>query len=80
MHDETVWNICTARALGDETEELAEQGYRDTARMAIEIDHLTPALVVQELQQDHLPAQDVSDWARRIVHGAWNRETAAATP
>jgi ferritin-like metal-binding protein YciE len=68
----------TARALGDsETEELAEEGYRDTARMETEIDHLMPSLVVQELVQDHLPAQDVSEWARSFVHSAWTRETAA---
>ena len=71
--------VTTARSLGDhDTEELAEQGYRDTARMAMEIDHLMPALVVQEMQHDKLPAQNVAEWARVIVHGAWNRETAGA--
>ena len=69
----------TARSLGDhDTEELAERGYRDTARMAMEIDHLMPALVVQEMQQDKLPARNVSEWAGVIVHGAWNRETTGA--
>ncbi|MCA1646084.1 MAG: hypothetical protein LC797_11670 [Chloroflexi bacterium] len=73
--------LTTARALGDhETEELAEGGYRDTARMAMEIDHLMPSLVFQELQQDKLPAQDVSAWARTIVHGAWTREAAGSKP
>ena len=66
----------TARALGDhDTEELAEAGYRDHARLVIEIDRLLPTVVVQELQQDQLPAQDVSDWARHIVQSAWERQT-----
>jgi ferritin-like metal-binding protein YciE len=68
----------TARALGDnETEVLAEEGYRDTAQMAKEIDHLMPAIVVQELVQDKLPAQNVSEWARSFVHTAWTLEKAA---
>ncbi|MDQ6669234.1 MAG: hypothetical protein M3069_00445 [Chloroflexota bacterium] len=72
--------LTTARSLADhETEELAEQGYRDTARIATEIDHLMPRLVVQELQQDHLPGQDVSEWARGIVHTAWTRGGAGTT-
>jgi ferritin-like metal-binding protein YciE len=71
--------LTTARSLGDhETEELAEEGYRDTARMAMQIDHLMPSLVVQELRQDKLPALDESEWARTIVHGAWNREVAGS--
>jgi hypothetical protein len=69
----------TARALGDhDTEELAEAGYRDHARLVIEVDRLLPTVVVQELQQDKLPAQDVSDWAQRIIHTAWERQ--APTP
>jgi hypothetical protein len=69
--------MTTARSLGDhDTEELAEQGYRDCAQMAMEIDALMPKLVVQELQHDGLRAQDVSDWARGIIHGAWQRQGA----
>ncbi len=72
--------LTTARSLGDhETEELAEQGYRDSARMTMEIDHLMPALLVKELQQDHLPGQDVSGWARGIVHTAWTRDPTDST-
>jgi hypothetical protein len=71
--------LTTARSLGDhETEELAEAGYRDTARMAIQIDGLMPFLVFQEMQQDQLPAQNVSEWAHSIVHGTWNREVAGS--
>jgi hypothetical protein len=44
----------------------------------MQIDHLMPSLVVQELRQDKLPAQDESEWARTIVHGAWNREVAGS--
>jgi hypothetical protein len=68
--------MTTARSLGDhDTEELAESGYRDTARLIIQVDRLMPELVVEELRQDEFPAQDVSDWARRIVSDAWNRES-----
>jgi hypothetical protein len=34
---------------------FSEEGYRDTARMAVQIDQLRPSLVVQEMQQDELP-------------------------
>jgi hypothetical protein len=33
-----------------------------------------PSLVMEELEQDGLPAQDVADWAQRIVSDAWTRE------
>ncbi len=70
----------TARSLGDhDTEEMAEQGYRDCAIMAMEIDRLMPTLVVQEMRQDKLPAQDVSEWADRIVREAWQPSSAGAS-
>ncbi|MDQ3810463.1 MAG: hypothetical protein M3336_09250 [Chloroflexota bacterium] len=73
--------MTTARALGDhDTEEMAEQGYRDCARMVMDIDRVMPGLVAEEMQQDGLPAQDVSEWASGIVHNAWTRPGAAATP
>lgn len=66
--------MTTARSLGDhDTEELAEDGYRDCARMVMAIDRAMPRLVFQELKQDGLPAQDVSDWAQKLIHGAWDR-------
>jgi DNA-binding ferritin-like protein len=69
----------TAKSLGDhDTEELAEEGYRDVARLIMRIDDLMPTLVVQELQQDKLAAQNVTDWARRIVSGAWQRAAAGS--
>jgi len=72
--------MSTARSLGDhETEELAEQGYRESARLVMEIDHFMPTLVVQEMKADGLPASDVSDWAQKLVHGAWNRQSAGQT-
>jgi hypothetical protein len=72
--------MTTARALDDhDTEELAERGYRDTARLVMEIDRVLPRVVVQELQQDGLPAHDVSDWASNIIHGAWDREQTQRT-
>jgi hypothetical protein len=70
--------MATARSLNDhETEELAESGYRDTARLIIQIDRLMPDLVVEELRQDQFSAQDVSAWAHRIVSDAWNREASS---
>ncbi len=66
-----------ARSLGDhDSEELAETGYRDHARLVMDIDRLMPTLVVQELKQDQLPAHEVSDWAQRIVNTAWDRASA----
>jgi hypothetical protein len=53
---------------------MAEQGYRDTARLVMRIDRVMPSLVMEELEQDGLPAQDVADWAHRIVSDAWTRE------
>src|SRR5215207_137778 len=72
--------MTTARSLGDhETEELAEQGYRDSARLIMQIDRLMPTLVFEELKQDQLPATDASEWARRLVSNAWNREAAGSS-
>ena len=68
--------MTTARSLGDhETEELAEQGYRDCARMVMQIDQIMPGLVFEEMRQDSLPAQDVAQWTKDIVHRAWDRQT-----
>ena len=72
--------LTTARSLGDhETEELAERGYRDTARLVMQVDHVMPQLVLAELRQDGFPAQDVTDWARHIVSGAWTRPAAGVS-
>jgi hypothetical protein len=72
--------MTTARSLGDhETEELAEQGYRDCARMVMQIDRVMPGLVVEEIRQDRLPAQDVGQWAEEVVHRAWDRQTVGTT-
>lgn len=67
--------MSTARSLGDhETEELAEQGYRDCARLVIRIDQLMPTLILEELEQDGFAARPVTDWARTIVSSAWTRQ------
>jgi hypothetical protein len=72
--------MTTARSLGDhDTEELAERGYRDSARLVMRIDRVMPGLVFEELQQDGFAAQDVADWAQHIVSDAWTREQ-VATP
>lgn len=65
----------TASGLGDqETTKLAEQGYRDAARMVILIDEIMPTLVIQELREDGLPMANVSDETRTMVMQAWKRE------
>lgn len=62
----------TAHALGDhETMLLAERGYRDAARMAMEVDRVMPGLVIAELKQDGLPARDVAEDCKKMVHEAW---------
>lgn len=67
--------MTTARALADhETEELAEQGYRDCARLVMRIDQVMPELVVEELRQDGFVPNEVSGWAANIVLTAWTRE------
>jgi DNA-binding ferritin-like protein len=67
--------MTTARSLGDhDTEELAEQGYRDSARLVMQIDRVMPSLVIEELHQDGFAAQDAAEWAQRIVSDAWTRE------
>lgn len=66
--------MTTARALGDhETEELAELGYRDCARLVMQIDALLPTLVGEELRQDGFAVANVSEWAGGIVSDAWRR-------
>jgi len=66
----------TAAGLADrETSVLAEQGYRDAARLVILIDKIMPVLVTQELREDGLPMAEVSDEAHKMVVQAWQRES-----
>ncbi len=66
----------TASGLGDrETSILAEQGYRDAARLVILIDKIMPLLVIQELREDGLPMAEVSDEVHKMVVAAWQRES-----
>jgi hypothetical protein len=68
-----------AAGLGErDTVMLAERGYRDAARMVMEIDRLMPGLVLEELRQDRLQVADVSDACRTMVHDAWRREEPSA--
>ena len=65
----------TASGLGDhETSSLAEQGYRDAARLVILIDKIMPTLVIQELRENGLPMAEVSDEVHKMVVQAWQRE------
>lgn len=65
----------TSMGLGDQqTAMLADRGYRDCARMVMEIDRVMPNLVIQELQQDGLRVADVSEQCRKLIHDAWTRQ------
>ncbi len=69
----------TATGLGDlETATLAEQGYRDAARLVMRIDQIMPTLVLQELRQDGLPVGPASEQSIMMVQRAWTREAAVA--
>lgn len=68
----------TAAGLADaETAALAEACYRDSARLAMQIDHVMPTLVLQELREDGLPVTDVSEETLRMVRKAWKHEEPA---
>jgi ferritin-like metal-binding protein YciE len=71
----------TARAVGDlDTAAIAESGYRDAARMLIEIDRLLPGLVLEELRRAGVATvADVSNEVRRTVKEAWDLAEGAAT-
>lgn len=70
--------MTTARSLGDhDTEELAERGYRETARLVMRIDRTMPKLVCEELRQDGFTAPDVSDWASGQIRQAWEQSAPA---
>ena len=62
----------TTESLGDrETADVAGRGYRDMARMMMEIDRFMPDLVIHELRQDGHQAGDVAEKCRQLVHEAW---------
>ncbi|MDC0723141.1 hypothetical protein [Nannocystis bainbridge] len=65
----------TANGLGDsDTALLAEQGYRDAARMVMHIDRILPSLVAQELREHNLPIADLEHQSRTMLARAWKRE------
>lgn len=65
----------TASGLGDrETAALAEQGYRDAARMVMIIDKIMPGLVIAELREDGLTMADVEEPIRAMISRSWRRE------
>jgi hypothetical protein len=73
----------TTMALGDaETARVAEQGYRDTARMMMEIDRFMPKLVLDELRQNGFAPKDVSEDCHRLIQSAWQSQgtTAGSNP
>jgi len=65
----------TAAGLSDaETEKLAEQGYRETARLVMMLDNTLPKITVEELREDGTTVLDVADKTREMLKNAWNRE------
>ena len=70
----------TASGLGDGvTATLAEQGYRDMARLVMYIDQILPALVLQELRKDGLPIGPVAEQSLMMIRRAWDREAARSS-
>jgi len=66
----------TAMGLGDDqTARLAERGYRDAARMAMEIDRIIPGLVLEELRQDGAHPRSVEEECHRMIHEAWTQDS-----
>jgi hypothetical protein len=62
----------TTASLDDrETAQVAERGYRDMARMVMEVDRLMPGLVLAELWQDGHSPKDVSAECHRLISEAW---------
>jgi ferritin-like metal-binding protein YciE len=73
----------TALALADaETASLCDAGYRDCARMVVEIDRIMPSTLVQELRQDGFTAKDVAGDSHRLIDQSWQSRSGAgvATP
>ena len=65
----------TASGLTDrETAALAERGYRDAARLVMQIDRVIAGVVIQELREDGLPVANVTDETWSMVVQAWKRE------
>jgi ferritin-like metal-binding protein YciE len=65
----------TTMALGDqETARIAERGYRDTAQMMMEIDHVMPKLVVDEIRENGFAVQDVSHTCHELIRSAWQSQ------
>jgi len=70
----------TTMALGDDaTASVAEQGYRDMAKMAMQIDQIVPGLVVAEMRQNGFTPADVSQRCAQLVHDAWQGQTQGMT-
>ena len=70
----------TCAGLGDgATAELAATGYRDMARLAMQIDRLMPGLVLEELRQDGQGVADVGGQCAQLVRDAWTQQAPATT-
>ena len=64
----------TATGLNDaETANLAEQGYRDSARMIMHFDRILPKVTVEELREGKLDVSDVTEKVKSMVQNAWDR-------
>jgi ferritin-like metal-binding protein YciE len=68
----------TALSLGDvETANLADRGYRDCARMIMEIDKIMPELVLEELGEDKLAPKAIAEECHHLISDSWNRQAAS---
>jgi hypothetical protein len=65
----------TATALSDrDTAAVAEHGYRDAARMIMQIDRILPTVVIQDLRQQGLRVADVAGEILPMIPAAWKRQ------
>lgn len=65
----------TATALSDpETALVAEHGYRDAARMIMQIDRILPEVAIAELRQRGLRVADVAGEILPMIPAAWKRQ------
>lgn len=68
----------TAAGLNDgETATVAEQGYRDCARLIMHFDRILPKVTVEELREGKLDVTDVTEKVKAMVQNAWDRAAPA---
>ncbi|MBC7793850.1 MAG: hypothetical protein H7Z43_09085 [Clostridia bacterium] len=56
-----------------ETAKLAERGYRDAAKTIMHLDHVLPAVTVEELREHNPSVRNSAEQVRTMVSQAWDR-------